>query len=315
MYGDGEQIRDFTYVDDVVARQPAGGATPAPGSVFNVAGGSQVSVDQTPSRARAPSGYPTAEDRLLRRRWLGDVFRTCGDTFRDQKPRSAGGPGSWGSRRASPDTAKWGERIFGWKSASLIGFTSRAGRTTPPFGCGSTSSRRRAVALRSEAESTPSCIISDCFERWNTWTRVQACSAGSGTSWARVRLARLAVHTGISIPPGTCDRGLSVAHTGSIVVNDRARIGSFCRIHSGTNIGVQANGVPKLGSRVYLAPGAVLFGDITVGDDVLVGANAVVGRDVPPGVTVAGAPARVIANHGSQSSMPEWFPEHAAAPA
>src|SRR4051794_33725237 len=39
--------------------------------------------------------------------------------------------------------------------------------------------------------------------------------------WARVRLARLAVHTGISIPPGTCDRGLSVAHTGSIVVNDR----------------------------------------------------------------------------------------------
>jgi serine O-acetyltransferase len=126
--------------------------------------------------------------------------------------------------------------------------------------------------------------------------------------WARVRLARLAVHTGISIPPGTCDRGLSVAHTGSIVVNDRARIGSFCRIHSGTNIGVQANGVPQLGSRVYLAPGAVLFGAITVGDDVLVGANAVVGRDVPAGVTVAGAPARVIANHGSQSSMPEWFP-------
>jgi serine O-acetyltransferase len=132
--------------------------------------------------------------------------------------------------------------------------------------------------------------------------------------WSRVRLARLAVHTGISIPPGTCDRGLSVAHTGSIVVNDRARIGSFCRIHSGTNIGVHADGVPQLGSRVYLAPGAVLFGAITVGDDVLIGANSVVNRDVPSNVTVAGAPARVIADHGSQGSMPAWFPVVEGAP-
>ena len=126
--------------------------------------------------------------------------------------------------------------------------------------------------------------------------------------WSRVRLARLAVRTGISIPPGTCDRGLSVAHTGSIVVNARARIGAFCRIHSGTNIGVHAGGVPRLGTRVYVAPGAVLLGAITVGDNVLVGANSVVNKDVPPNVTVAGAPARVIADHGSDRSMPEWFP-------
>jgi len=124
----------------------------------------------------------------------------------------------------------------------------------------------------------------------------------------RVRLARLAVHTGISIPPGTCGRGLSVAHCGSIVVNDRARIGTFCRIHSGTNIGVHDGGVPRLGDRVYLGPGAVLYGAVRIGDDVLVGANAVVNRDVPAGVTVAGAPARVVADRGSAGSMPEWFP-------
>lgn len=124
----------------------------------------------------------------------------------------------------------------------------------------------------------------------------------------RVQLARLAVRTGISIPPGTFARGLSVAHCGSIVVNDRARIGAFCRIHSGTNIGVHAGGVPRIGDRVYLAPGAVVYGAVTIGDDVLVGANSVVGADVPDGVTVGGAPARVIAAHGSGSSMPEWFP-------
>ncbi|MCW2811127.1 MAG: cysE1 [Friedmanniella sp.] len=124
----------------------------------------------------------------------------------------------------------------------------------------------------------------------------------------RYRLARLAVQTGISIPPGVFGRGLSVAHTGNIVVNDQARVGRFCRLHSGTNIGVHHGAAPRLGDRVYVAPGAVLFGGITVGDDVLVGANSVVRSDVPPGVTVGGAPAQVIAHRGSASSMPEWFP-------
>lgn len=135
------------------------------------------------------------------------------------------------------------------------------------------------------------------------------------TPWARlrfllgrVRLAQLAVHTGISIPPGTFGPGLSVAHCGSIVVNDRVRVGSFCRIHSGTNIGVSGGGVPVIGDRVYIAPGAVLYGAITIGDDVLIGANSVVNCDVPAGVTVAGAPAQIIARTGSQKSMPEWFP-------
>jgi serine O-acetyltransferase len=128
----------------------------------------------------------------------------------------------------------------------------------------------------------------------------------------RVRLARLAVHTGISIPPGCFGRGLSIAHFGSIVVHDQARIGSFCRIHSSTNIGVHDGGVPRIGHRVYIAPGAVLYGAIEIGDDVLIGANAVVNADVPAGVTVAGAPARVISHRGSQASMPEWFPQAGA---
>ncbi len=127
----------------------------------------------------------------------------------------------------------------------------------------------------------------------------------------RVRLARLAVHTGISIPPGTFGPGLSVAHVGSIVVNDRVRVGAYCRIHSGTNLGVHAGGVPTLGDRVYIAPGAVVFGGITVGDDVAIGANCVLADDVPSGVTVAGVPARIVARRGSAGSLPHWFPSAA----
>lgn len=131
--------------------------------------------------------------------------------------------------------------------------------------------------------------------------------------WLRVRLARLAVHTGISIPPGTTAAGLSVAHCGSIVVHDQARIGTFCRMHSGVNIGGYQGGVPTIGDRVYLAPGAVVYGAVTVGNGAVIGANAVVNSDVPPGVTVAGAPARLVARRGSETMMPPWFPSVAPA--
>lgn len=124
----------------------------------------------------------------------------------------------------------------------------------------------------------------------------------------RVRLARLAVLTGISIPPGVFGPGLSVAHVGSIVVNDRVRVGSWCRIHSSTNVGVFEGSAPTIGSRVYIGPGAVLYGGITVGDRVAVGANSVVQSDVSSAVTVAGAPARVVSNRDSSRALPEWFP-------
>lgn len=124
---------------------------------------------------------------------------------------------------------------------------------------------------------------------------------------ARVRLARLGANYGLSIPPGVFGRGLSIAHIGNIVVNNRARIGRNCRIHSGTNIGESAGEAPRLGDSVYIGPGAVLFGAISVGNGSVIGANAVVTNSVPADVVVAGVPARVIRNVGSNSPMPEWM--------
>jgi serine O-acetyltransferase len=126
--------------------------------------------------------------------------------------------------------------------------------------------------------------------------------------WARYRLQRVSVRTGITFAPGVAGRGLSIAHYGSIVVNAKASIGEYCRIHSATNIGTAGGGVPTIGSFVYIGPGAVIYGDISIGDHAVIGANAVVNRDVPAGVTVAGAPARVIKDVGSASIMPSWFP-------
>lgn len=52
---------------------------------------------------------------------------------------------------------------------------------------------------------------------------------------------------------------------------------------------------------MYIGPGAKLFGKIHIGDNVAIGANAVVNKDVPSNVTVAGVPAKIISNKGSKA--------------
>jgi serine O-acetyltransferase len=117
---------------------------------------------------------------------------------------------------------------------------------------------------------------------------------------AQIRFLRLSRRLGFSIPAGVFGPGLSIAHYGSIVVSGRARVGRNCRIHSDVNIGETPDGrAPVIGNNVYIGPGAKIFGPISIGDDVAIGANAVVHRDVPRGVTVGGVPARVISERGS----------------
>ena len=127
-------------------------------------------------------------------------------------------------------------------------------------------------------------------------------------SWFRWQLMRCSTRLGLTIPPNVFGPGLGIAHYGSIVVHSRAKVGAWCRINSATNIGLSPTGVPTLGDYCYIAPGAVIYGGITVGDRVVIGANAVVGRDVPDGVTVAGAPARVVSRSDSSVMMPDFVP-------
>jgi serine O-acetyltransferase len=59
------------------------------------------------------------------------------------------------------------------------------------------------------------------------------------------------------------------------------------------------NGAPRLGNNVYVGPGSKLFGNITIGNNVAIGANAVVNTDVPDNVTVGGVPAKIISGVSS----------------
>jgi len=60
---------------------------------------------------------------------------------------------------------------------------------------------------------------------------------------------------------------------------------------------------PKLGKRVNVGAGAKLLGGITVGDDAIIGANAVVLHDVPSGATVVGIPAKPIGSKAPQTAQ------------
>ena len=108
---------------------------------------------------------------------------------------------------------------------------------------------------------------------------------------------------GFTIPINVFDKGLSIAHIGTIVVNAGAKVGKNCRIHTCTNIGVSAgtkSGAPILGNNVYIGPGAKIFGNIVIADNVAIGANAVVNKSFETSnITIAGIPAKKVSNKGA----------------
>lgn len=98
------------------------------------------------------------------------------------------------------------------------------------------------------------------------------------------------------------------AHGGTIVVHRHAVIGDDCLIRQGVTIGVsvpeKVDLAPRLGARVHVGAGAVIVGDVVIGDDVRIGPNSVVLTDVASGSTAFAPPARIIETDRSPRSVP-----------
>lgn len=108
------------------------------------------------------------------------------------------------------------------------------------------------------------------------------------------RLKRLGVKMGFSMYPTTFGPGLKIGHYGNVVVNGRTRIGKNCEIQMGVNIGIHKGEVPVIGDNVYIGPGAKIFGGIRIGNNVSIGANAVINKDIPDNCVVVGVPGEII---------------------
>ena len=88
--------------------------------------------------------------------------------------------------------------------------------------------------------------------------------------------------------------GFVILHSTGVVINGKVVGGRNIFIEHGVTIGEEKRGVPRLGDDVFVGAGAKLFGPISVGSRVKIGANAVVLRDVPDDSTAVGVPARII---------------------
>ena len=123
---------------------------------------------------------------------------------------------------------------------------------------------------------------------------------GLGLRW----LARAMSHftrwiTGIEIHPGaTVGRCVFIDHGMGVVIGETAEIGEGCTLYHGVPLGGtswnKGKRHPTLGKGVVVGAGAKVLGPITIGEGAKVGSNAVVVRDVPPGATAVGIPARIV---------------------
>jgi len=123
--------------------------------------------------------------------------------------------------------------------------------------------------------------------------------------FAKLMYRRSCIAFGVWIPYSVrVGPGLHIAHASCIFVNENALIGRNCTICQGVTLGVRNRGekagTPILGDNVYIGPGAKIIGGVRVGNNVAIGANAVVVEDVPNNAVVVGIPGRVISWAGSE---------------
>ncbi len=111
--------------------------------------------------------------------------------------------------------------------------------------------------------------------------------------------------TGIEIHPGAqIGKCLFIDHGMGVVVGETAVIGDNVLLYQGVTLG--GTGIekgkrhPTIGSNVVIGAGANILGNITVGDNSYIGANAVVIKDVPANSTVVGVPGRITRQDGKK---------------
>ena len=105
-------------------------------------------------------------------------------------------------------------------------------------------------------------------------------------------------------PAARIGKGIMLDHATGFVVGETATIGDNVSILQGVTLGgtgkADEDRHPKIGNGVLIGAGAIILGNIKVGDCARIGAGSVVVKEVPPHVTVVGVPAKIVGQAGAQ---------------
>ena len=123
--------------------------------------------------------------------------------------------------------------------------------------------------------------------------------------------------TGIEIHPSAkIGRGFFIDHGMGVVIGETAEIGDFVTLFQGVTLGgtgkERGKRHPTVGNHVVIGAGAKILGGISIGDNVKIGANSVVLKNVAANSTVIGVPARVVKTQGER--LPDVTMDHSNLP-
>lgn len=118
----------------------------------------------------------------------------------------------------------------------------------------------------------------------------------------RIRLFRYETKHTMFIPMNKIDKGLNIAHIGTIIINDNATIGKNFKVYPGVVIGNNEFKdhvkCPTIGDNIYVGANAKLFGELSVADNTIIAANSVVTKSIKKkNSVVGGVPAKLIKIH------------------
>jgi serine O-acetyltransferase len=155
------------------------------------------------------------------------------------------------------------------------------------------------------------------FGRWRYQVRPAILRVPFSFCYKILKLASQ-ILTGIDLP---CEvvigHRLVIEHFGGIIISGDTSMGDDVVIRNGVTIGLRRTGVrgaPTIGNRVDIGTGAKVLGAICIGDDVAIGANAVVLEDVPAGCIAVGVPAKIRPRNRRSQTVEQTSPSLETAP-
>ena len=136
-----------------------------------------------------------------------------------------------------------------------------------------------------------------------------SCVRGFFYPFARFMKYRIGKKYGIQISHNTIvGYGLYFQHPYGVILHESTIIGNNCTISQFVTFGSMVKSAAVCGDNVYIGPNSCIVENVIIGSDSVIGAGAVVVKDVPENCTVAGCPAKIVSRNNSDRYIVNRYP-------